>query len=505
MSNLSIDNQDYNAQLSSSSVDSSNSESIKGALQTEVHLKDGPMPNVKKMLEDEQFFKSEIAGAIQHHGSISIDLTSDFKDLSAYAKKGLNTLTAINNLLKNRLAFAKQVLQHVNEDLEKLCLHFEMDKNQIDSIVLHSLGADTHNKGKSTLFIEFKMKDGQVVTLAYKPRQVTLEQLVCDRSSGIITSLKKISVVDQLVNVDAMTYPVLAMNKDGYEYGYSLKVEGTVLYDENPTKDGDPSLTTASFMLPSFSMKTDEFNQKVTEIKQEIDKSNDESYKESKRAELNKILEQSFFSQRSNGEILGDYVLFSVLSKLNLSDLHAGNFIRSLLNVLVAIDLECFEEGDAQSILTQITAEIVQRNLILPDELSSLITRHIDEMQLNFDGRRTRVVPISTADLYSTRSTYLISRAQQVAETLADKLELFTLFTDKVQTVQLLKDCFDNFDIPFFEILGDRLLIDGTDVGRLLNEEELIAKQEAVQIPTTASSASSTGSTIIKDDPEENS
>jgi len=48
-------------------------------------------------------------------------------------------------------------------------------------------------------------------------------------------------------------------------------------------------------------------------------------------------------------------------------------------------------------------------------------------------------------------------------------------------------------------MLGLRLLIDGTDIGRLLNAEEFIAKQEAVQMPATASSVSSTGSVVTKE------
>ncbi len=474
---------------------SSSEQTLQSSLQQGVQRTEHPL-DLQRMLESQENFNQEMSLLTSHGDKIRVNFSADLGDIKkTYTKLSFEEFianptgrNALNRFIENRIAFAGEVYADIHADMDDICSHFQMNKEDIKEISLKFLGADSHNKGKSTVLIEFVTNTGETKSIFYKPRLMKLEHLTCDNEKGIFSQLKHFPGIDELGDVAAFTYPVLSVVKEDRHYGYSQKIDGQVLYDEKETPpDEDPSITSPHFMIPENPMTTREFLELVTSLKELAGAD----------VALAETCDASFFSTRSNEQLKSDYLLFFVLSLLKLSDLHCGNFIRSdPSGILVPIDLECIQEGDAAMTLLQIQVELDRRGIELPQGPLDKIKDYIENLHLDHGNEPLREVPIATGLLCVLREKYLTKRAlPAIAEFKREIQESYVI--DDIKSVdRLIDESFKNFDIPYFILRGDQLFFDGVHVGRRKTQEEL----EQTRLETEAFLASSANSVVINED-----
>lgn len=444
------------------------------------------------------------------------DISIDFGELEAklvqnlIAIYGTDTIEkseeAVRKLIQNKILFVDEVSNHIRQDIDYLSEKFAFNKQDIDSIQLLFPAADTHNNGKSPVIITFILKTRQEIKIVYKPRDMTLERLVCDSEKGLFNSINK----DARITAPFLpTYGVLAIEN----HGYAEFIEGKVLYNEEVTsqvkygdtngcfmkinktiidpteylvllnlrnqlkgsKKGSRLLKNPQLVNDTYFCESQEISEVLSKIKSLSPPLNDlkKTIKLLKSPE--KLAEFSFFVDRDMRQLLKDYMLFKCLKQINVVDLHAANFIAKTDQSLVPIDLECFDHEatyGADEILPLIEIILGEREMEAFENaakhLETILKDYLPEFERIKRETPVRFLPISTSIFMEIQGIWLRNETESFREScqmIMDALKSNNFEPDSRVLEQELIRCFDQFEIPYFLLFHSQLTLNGQLLG----------------------------------------
>lgn len=426
---------------------------------------------------------------------------------------------AIKQLALNKLAFIIELSEHLQQDIEQISHKFSFQANDVQSIHLSFATADAHNNGKSPIFVTFALATGQEVKVIYKPRNMSLEKMVCDKEQGLFQQVNRALSIPILP-----TYGILDIGN----HGYSEFLEGRVLCDENVTASVQYGDADECFMKINDMIKEADHYLFLLELREELKNSEkgrtllenpqmilyttfNKDPTIIKLAEqlkqlpfpLNNLLtscellsspkklsELSFFGDRDLEHLIQDYILFHTLNNIQAVDLHAANFILSQsTELLYPIDLECFNHSafGANEILPLIKIVFEARLQELPHELVTKCDEALKDPLADFERKKnetpTRFLPVSTTILQELQGNRLRNESFMIEQNCfiineSIKDAGFQLVDDYYLLEREFIRSFDQFEIPYFILDHDELFINGKLLGRKITESKKEEKEK---------------------------
>ncbi|PJD95022.1 MAG: hypothetical protein CK425_09765 [Parachlamydia sp.] len=469
--------------------------------------------SITPMLSNPGALTELVKNCLIGNGSISFDLGEMeeklIQDLNKiYGEKSSKEMAdrAIEKLLHNKVAYIEEIFRHINKDVNLLSNKFAFHTDEVAHIHFSFPSADVHNTGKSPVIITFTLKNEMDIKIVYKPREMLLEQIVCDEELSLFNTLKELS------GVDLPTYKIFSVEN----YGYSEFIEGKVVYDEalmGQVRFGDasgtflkvnPKIKNVMHYLELLALRKKALASKEGALlldKPELVHDSDfcnlphiqeiltkiQGFPASLRnpAETVKLIGNiqelaalTFFADREKEQLNIDYLLFSCLKQIKLVDIHAGNFILAIRDSkLFPIDIECFDDPNslnADHILPQIEAVFQARGLELPLEDLRKIEEVLQDLMPEFEKTKSKIpvryLPLTTNSFVHMLGCRLRGESARIEERcflLMESLkeEGFELVDDYYLLEREMLECYDQFEIPYFILKGDQLFLNDKLVG----------------------------------------
>ena len=343
---------------------------------------------------------------------------------------------------------------------------FGVNEKNIKNLHMVFSNGDCHNRGKSPVFLNFTIQDQsveKVIKLVYKPRSTIFEQKIQNTQDSFC---QKIS---STTNYHFGTYRIVSVNSEGESHGYCEFVEGRPVYDED-AESGYPDFVSQSLDFSQFqeSWIATENSDDPIKAKQELS------------------TENYFFSQRTTDQLGIDLFYFTALNEIGAGDTHGANFIEN--QSLYFIDAECFDDErytSAADAVFLIEAAYTAKNEPLTDTSSfkQKIQPFVEEFNKLKEAEPIRYVPLDTERFYQMRNQFIAFGGMDVSSLLEAlkaaitngpanrKFEIigeedhgFSL--DLTPLEKQMADCFNQFDIPYFTIDKNIILLNGIQVAK---------------------------------------
>ena len=191
---------------------------------------------------------------------------------------------------------------------------------------------------------------------------------------------------------------------------------------------------------------------------------------------------QTFFFTRTDEQLIQDFFFFTALAEIGLTDTHGANFIiREGDGALCLIDGECFDDDrivDAADLLVLVEAAYIAHSKPIPD--SSQFKKEIQSLVSEFAKKKehypNRCVPMDTQKFYSYRNNFAALGESSLGIDAIDLLKILDKdygydvgydpnSFEETQLEKVLKDTFQQFDIPYFTTFEGNLFLDGQKIG----------------------------------------
>lgn len=431
----------------------------------------------------------------------------------------------LKKLLINKIAYVAEISEHLQQDIDELSKKFLFQKEEIESIHFSFPAADTHNNGKSPVFITFTLKNNQEIKWVYKPRNMFLEKMVCDADQSLFCGMNR----DPRNKIIVLpTYKILPIE----DHGYSEFVEGKVLYNEEATSSINFGDIDASFMrinrtivnsghyltllgLRKKLKQSDEGNQllanprllehedfcntpEISEILNAIKTLSDPINDPETALEIicnpKRLANLSFFGNRDPEQLQKDYLLFRCLKHINAVDLHAANFIASPPpdESLFPVDLECFdhEACPADEILPLIEIVYEAREIDPPleavENLEGILSDYVREFEEIKRETPIRYLPLATMTFEEMQASWLRGESKQIQQTSFLLMELlkekgfdFDVVSDFYRLEREVISCFNQFEIPYFLLHHNQLILNGKPLCTKVEEKDEKEKKKS--------------------------